>query len=356
MTSIGKGRRGGTANRGTPEQSATLQDVARLAGVSASTVSRILNGHVDSARRDAVEAAIKKLRFKPNLVAKSLRSGVSMTVGVLTQDFDNAYTSRAAKGVEDELMSSGYTPILISGHWSRDGDESDRVRLLMSRKIDGIVVIGGRLSNAQLLDLSEQQPMVVIGRECHGPRLRSLDVDQRLGGYMATRHLIDLGHRRIAHIAGIEYQPDATARMQGYMDAHRDAGLPVDQRLVVRGDFSELGGMRAMQALLDSDIGMTAVFAANDETLNGARVALFERGIEVPGQVSLVGFDGLPASAYTVPPTTTVRQPIYEMGCTAARELLRLLGVPRLNDTPIGPLELQLLVRGTTAPPPRPAG
>jgi LacI family transcriptional regulator len=197
--------------------------------------------------------------------------------------------------------------------------------------------------------------VVAIGRECRGPRLRSVEVDQRRGGYMATRHLIELGHQRIAHIAGIEYQPDAVARLQGYMDAHRDAGLPVDQRLVVRGDFSEPGGMEAMQTLLASGTGFTAVFAANDQSLNGARVVLFERGIEVPGKISLVGFDGLPASAYTVPPTTTVRQPIYEMGCTAARELLRLIGVKQLNDTPIGSLELQLVVRGTTAPPPRSA-
>lgn len=326
-----------------------------MAGVSASTVSRILNGHVDSPRRDAVEAAIKKLRFKPNLVAKSLRSGVSMAIGVLAQDFDSPYASRAAKGVEDELMSSGYTPILISSHWNGAVDETERVRLLMSRKIDGIVVLGGRLSDEQLLDLSEHQPIVVVGRNCHGPRLRSLNVDQRQGGYMATRHLIELGHRRIAHIAGLDYQPDAIARMQGYMDAHRDADLSVDQRLIVRGDFSERGGMHAMQALLDSGVGFTAVFAANDQTLNGARVALFNRGLDVPGKISLVGFDGLPPSEFSVPPTTTVRQPIYEMGCTAARELLRLLGVKQLNDTPIGPLELQLMVRGTTAPPPHSA-
>jgi LacI family transcriptional regulator len=355
MPSAKKEGSAGLSKRGAPEQSPTMEDVARLAGVSASTVSRILSGHVDSPKREAVEAAIKKLRFKPNLVAKSLRSGVSMTIGVLTQDFDNPYTSRAAKGVEDELMSGGYTPIVISGHWSRYADETERVRLLTSRKIDGIVVIGGRLSNEQLLDLSEQQPVVAIGRECRGPRLRSVEVDQRRGGYMATRHLIELGHQRIAHIAGIEYQPDAVARLQGYMDAHRDAGLPVDQRLVVRGDFSEPGGMEAMQTLLASGTGFTAVFAANDQSLNGARVVLFERGIEVPGKISLVGFDGLPASAYTVPPTTTVRQPIYEMGCTAARELLRLIGVKQLNDTPIGSLELQLVVRGTTAPPPRSA-
>jgi LacI family transcriptional regulator len=355
MTSPNKGKRAGPANRGSPLQSPTLEDVGRLAGVSASTVSRILNGHVDSPKREAVEAAIKKLRFKPNLVAKSLRSGVSMAIGLLAQDFDSPYASRAAKGVEDELMSSGYTPILISGHWDRD-DETDRVRLLMSRNIDGIVVIGGRLSNQQLLDLSNQQPVVVIGRECHGPRLRSLNVDQRQGGYMATRHLIELGHRRIAHIAGLEYLPDAVARTQGFMDAHRDADLPVDQRLIVRGDFSELGGMKTMQALLDSGVGLTAVFAANDQTLNGARLVLYERGIDVPKTISLVGFDGLPPSEFCVPPTTTVRQPIYEMGCTAARELLRLLEVTQLNETPIGPLELQLVVRGTTAPPPRSRG
>lgn len=351
MTSPTKPRRKDPANRSTAEQSSTLQDVARLAGVSASTVSRILNGQVDSSRREAVEAAIKKLRFKPNLLAKSLRSGVSMAVGVLAQDLDSPYTSRGAKGVEDELMSCGYTPILISGHWSRDDDEAERVRQLMSRKIDGIVVLGGRISDEQLLDLSEHQPIVVIGRNCHGPRLRSLHLDQRRGGYMATQHLIELGHRRIAHIAGLEYHPDAVARVQGYMDAHRDAGLPVDQRLILRGDFDEPGGVRAMESLLDSGVDFTAVFAANDQTLSGARLVLFNRGIEVPGAMSLVGFDGLPASAYTVPPTTTVRQPIYEMGCTAARELLRLLGVRQLNEAPIGPLELQLVVRGTTAPP-----
>jgi LacI family transcriptional regulator len=154
----------------------------------------------------------------------------------------------------------------------------------------------------------------------------SFSFDQVEGGRLAVNHLIELGHRRIAHIAGPSSISDAVERREGFMNAHRDAQLSVDPRLIVDGDFLEKGGMQAMEQLLARNLDFTAVFCANDQMLIGARLALYRRGINVPADMSLVGFDDVPQLMYLTPPVTTIRQPIQEMGFAAARAVLRALG------------------------------
>lgn len=329
----------------TPE-TVTLLDVAREAGVSASTVSRILNGtaRVASDKRTAVENAIRKLDFKPNLFARSLKTGTTMTVGVLTQDIESPFFNRAMRGIEEGLSGSGYAPIIVSGHWNAK-EEAERIRLLLARRIDGLVILTGHLEDAQIVDFARHQPIVVTGRQLNAPNLRSRQLDQEHGGYIATRHLISLGHKRIAHIAGPRDHFDATERLAGYRRAHEEAGIEVAPELIVQGDFLESGGLLSMNRLLDSGHPFTAVFAANDQTAFGARVAMYRRGIRVPDDLSLVGVDDLPAAAYLTPPITTVRQPIYEMGLFAAHALLNMLGhrVPEI-ELPA----LELIVRETT--------
>lgn len=324
----------------------TLLDVAREAGVSASTVSRILNGtaRVAAEKRTAVETAIARLDFKPNLFARSLKKGTTMTVGILTQDIESPFFTRAMRGIEEGLAGSGYAPIIVSGHWHVD-EEAERVRLLIARRIDGIVILTGNLSDAQIVDFARRQPIVVTGRMLEAHNVRASRFPQEEGGYLATRHLINLGHRRIAFIAGPEDHIDAVERYAGYQRAHREAGLAADPALVVQGNFLEAGGVMAMNRLLDGGTDFTAVFAANDQTAFGARVALYRRGIRVPDDVSLVGFDDLPAAAYLTPPLTTVRQPIYEMGLFAARALLRQLG--HSVEEVVLP-DLELVIRETT--------
>jgi LacI family transcriptional regulator len=324
----------------------TLLDVAKEAGVSPSTVSRILNGtaRVDATKRLAVEKAIKKLHFKPNLFARSLKTGTTMTVGILAQDIESPFYTRAMRGVEQGLAGSGYAPIIVSGHWNAQ-EEAERIRLLQARRIDGLVILTGHLPDEQIIEFARQQPIVVTGRHLEDPSIRSHTIDHETGGYLATRHLIGLGHRRIAHIAGPLDHVDAIERHSGYVRAHQEAGLVIDPELVVQGDFMETGGLMAMNRLLDSGHAFTAVFAANDQSAFGARVAMYRRGIRVPDDVSLVGFDDLPVAAYQTPPLTTVRQPIYEVGLFAAQSLLNMLGHP----TPVVELPpLSLTVRETT--------
>lgn len=305
---------------------ATLLDVARLAGVSPSTVSRILNGtaRVADEKRQAVEAAIQKLKFRPNLSARGLRSGSTRTIGVLTQELESPYFARAAKGVDEALVGSGYTPIVVPGHWNPQ-EELERVGLLKARKVDGIIILGGSLSDAQIIELAQQQPVAVSGRRLEAQGVFSFHQDQIEGGRLATEHLIKLGHRQIAHIAGPEKHIDAQERKQGFLLAHSQAGLTVDPALLVEGNYMETGGVEAMNRLLDSGRRFSAVFCANDQTLWGAGLALYRRGLHVPRDVSLVGFDDLPQSAFMTPPVTTIRQHMYEMGQAAVHALLHAL-------------------------------
>jgi LacI family transcriptional regulator len=332
------------------DQASTMTDVARLAGVSISTVSRILNGsaHVAADKREAVEAAVKKLKFRPNLSARSLRSGSTHTIGILTQDMDSPYFTRGTKGIEEGLMGSGFTPLVVPGHWNRQ-EELDRARLLMARKVDAIIILGGSLEDAQVVEMAQRQPIAITGRRLEAPNVSSFYFDQIAGAQMATQHLIALGHRRIAHLAGPSNHPDAIERKEGFLRAHRDANLIVDPRLIVNSDFLEEGGLTTARQLLATKVGFTAIFCANDQMLWGARLALHQEGLEVPRDISLVGFDDTPQCMYMTPPVTTIRQPIQEMGHAAALAVLRALRGQEAV-TPTLP-ELTLMVRGTTQPP-----
>lgn len=324
-----------------PSTDATLHDVARLAGVSPATVSRILNGsaRVGADKRQAVEQAIERLHFKPNLSARSLRNGSTRTVGILTQDIESPYFSRCLLGIDDGLRGSGYAPIIVPGHWDPQ-EEAERMRLLIARRVDAITILGGRLSDAEIIAFAQRQPIAVTDRHLQASQVMSFEFDQLEGGRLATDHLIRLGHQRIAHIAGPHNHADANQRKEGYLRAHADAGMAVEPRLIVEGDFLETGGIRAMNRLLDLQVPFTAVFCANDQTAWGARLALQRRGLRVPEDVSLVGFDDLPFSAFMSPPLTTVLQPVYELGLAVAAALLQALGQASASPNAFPPLSL----------------
>jgi LacI family transcriptional regulator len=332
-----------------PSSLPTVIDVARLAGVSISTVSRTLNGNKQVAldKREAVERAITQLNFQPNLSARSLRSGMTHMIGVLTQELQSPYFTGGTLGIEQGLAGTGYAPVFIPTHWDPQ-QELQRARLLLARKVDALILLSGNLSDEQVIELAKQRPVVITDRKLTAPNVQSFYFDQVEGGRLATRHLIEQGHRRIAHIAGPFDIVDAAERREGYMQAHSEANLSVDPRLIVAGDFLETGGASAMEALLARTRDFTAVFCANDQMLIGARLVLYRHGINVPQDMSLVGFDDVPQLAYLTPPATTVRQPIQEMGFAAARAVLRAIGVD-IELAPHPPLSL--VVRETTCPP-----
>lgn len=308
--------------------------VALEAGVSAASVSRILNGTagVSDDKRAAVEEAIARLGFVPNPVARGLAGGRTQSIGVVTQAIDSPFYGGAHRGIEDTLSRAGYSPLFVSGKWAA-AHEARCIDALRSRRVDGLIVLTGRLSDAALSAVARELPVVVTGRALKAPGLVALDFDDFEGARLATDHLLQLGHRRVAFITGDLRHPDGKARLRGYRAAIEAAGLAHDPALVASGDFTEGSGLAAVEQLLDAGTPFTAIFAANDQMAFGAGLALHRRRLRVPQDVSLVGFDDLASAVYAIPPLTTVHHPVYELGQMAARAMLQLLDgeVPALS-------------------------
>ena len=310
----------------THEPKVTLEMVAQAAGVSPSTVSRILNGTavVSADKKAAVDQAIASLGFIPNPVARGLAGGRTLSVGVLTQSIDSPFYGVALRGIEETLGAAGYSPLFVSGHWNA-AEEARCIEVLRSRRVDGIIVLTGRLSDQALRQHAKALPIVVTGRNLKAPGLFSLNFDNHEGARLATEHLLALGHRRIAFIAGDERHPDASQRLRGYRSALQAAKLPFVPALVLPGQYHEDSGRQAIEQLLARGEAFSAVFAANDQMAFGAALALHRRGLQVPEDVSLVGFDNLAGALYAVPPLTTVHQPAFELGQLAAGAMLQML-------------------------------
>lgn len=320
----GRARRPGAASAETGK--VTLEMVAAAAGVSPSTVSRILNGTavVAEEKRAAVNEAIASLGFVPNPVARGLAGGRTLSIGVVTQAIDSPFYGGALRGVEEELGRAGYSPLFVSGHWSA-AREAQCIEMLKARRVDGIIVLTGRLSDAALAQHALSLPVVVTGRSLRAPRLYALNFDNFEGARLATHHLLSLGHRRIAFIAGDSRHPDAKERLRGYRAALAAAEVASAPALVLPGDYTEDSGRMAVERLLDSREPFTAIFAANDQMAFGAGLALHRRHLRVPEDVSLVGFDDVASALYAIPPLSTVHHPVYELGQAAAQAMLQLL-------------------------------
>lgn len=305
----------------------TLQQVADAAGVSAATVSRILNGTatVSDDKRAAVDDAIARLGFVPDPVARGLAGGRTLSIGVVTQAIDSPFYGAALRGIEDTLTHAGYSPLFVSGQWSA-AHEAHCIDALRSRRVDGLILLTGRLGDAALAACARELPVVVTGRKLKAPNLYALDFDNFAGARLATHHLLTLGHRRIACIAGDQRHADGKDRLRGYRSALEAAGVEYQPALVMPGDFTEASGMAAVERLIDGREPFTAIFASNDQMALGAGLALYRRRLRVPEDVSLVGFDDLANSVYALPPLTTVHHPAMELGQLAAQAMLQLLG------------------------------
>lgn len=325
----------------------TLDMVAAAAGVSPSTVSRILNGTavVSALKKKAVDDAIAQLGFVPNPMARGLAGGRTLSIGVVTQAIDSPFYGVALSGIEDALDPAGYSPLFVSGHWDAVA-EARCIEVLRSRRVDGIIVLTGRLSDQALKTCAKALPVVVTGRTLKAQGLFALNFDNFNGGLLATQHLIKLGHRRIAFITGDPAHPDANERLRGYRSALEEAGIAFDPALVVPGEYHEVSGSKAVDHLLASGEKFTAIFAANDQMAFGAALGLHRHSLRVPQDVSLVGFDDLPTALYAVPPLSTIRHPAYELGRLAATAMLQLIaGVKPTVTVPVP----QLIERQSSA-------
>ena len=327
-------------------RSPTIEDVAHLAGVSTATVSRALNGGpVAVATRERVAAAVAQLGFQRNAHAQSLASGRSRTIGVVVPDVAGLLYAQMARGVEDLLEPLGMQFFLLTDNRT---PESGRhvLRSLLERRVDGLILIGNLLPSDELKRLLAGGPVAVtIEREGDPTSFDAIDIDNHGGALLATRHLIERGHRRIAHVrvsrrAGRE-------RLAGYREALASAGL--EEGPIIEAEFTEASGYRAGHALLGLP-EVSAVFCGNDRIALGLMRAASEKGVAVGTELSVVGFDDLPFSAYLNPPLTTVRQDARDLGQRAAEHLLRML------DNHAGPartiVATELVVRASVGDPP----
>jgi LacI family transcriptional regulator len=256
---------------------------------------------------------------------------------VLTQSLVSGYFADAMAGIDEALQGTGYAPLIVSGHWHAD-EEAERIELLIARRVDGLVILSGKLKDAQILKLSQRVPIVAFGRDLSSPRAYGFCLDNYWGACEAVGYLIGQGHRNIAFITGPSDHQDALARLAGYRDTLAKHGIKEQQQLIVGGDFQESSGLLAVERLLESGQRFSAIFCANDLTAYGARLALYRRGIRVPEDISVIGFDDLHSSMYTTPPLTTVRQPLFDVGKCLGRAIVKMIGhemldieVPQLN-------------------------
>ena len=306
--------------------SVTINDIADRAGVSKSTVSRVLNSSspVHEDKRKAVMEAMKTLGYQPNVFARSLAGGRSMTVGVSTQSVGSPFYDAVAQGVINGFAGTGYSPLFGNGQWQRDL-QREVIRTLIGRRVDGLVLIGGDVALEDLNELSQKTPTIMVGRQLPGWESRSIFIDNVEAGRVATKHLTEHGHRDIAIFKGNIDHSDAIGRYEGYCKALEEAGIALNPELVYQGDFDSQSGVLGVEQLLTKGTHFTAIFAANDMVAFGARLALSRRGIRVPEEVSIVGFDDQPEAALMTPPITSMRQPGFEMGEAAASALMALM-------------------------------
>ena len=325
----------------------TIADIALTAGVSASTVSRVLSGanKVSEAKREAVLKAVSDLNYHPNMFARGLASGQSMTIGVLTQNFGSPFYDAIIQGIVQRLNKTGYFPIFADGQWQQEM-EVEAIQAMMRRQIDGLIVLGGYLMVDELKELAGNIPVVIVARKLAGYEENCVCIDNVEAACQATQHLIELGHRQIVHICGPMDHPDARDRRDGYLKALAEAGIEPDPELIIDGAFRRQSGVLAVEMLLSRRTTFSAVFAANDQMAFGTRLGLYRRGIRGPGDVSLVGFDDEPAAAFMIPPLTTVRQPAVQLGLEAAKIVLARLKGEQVEATL---LKAELVVRESTA-------
>lgn len=329
----------------------TIGDVAARADVSVATVSRVMNGRygVSESTSRRVQGVVDELGYESSLVARSLRSARTNVIGVLVPGIES-YGAELLKGASAELQDSGYELVVYAG--GMNGEEEWEQRSLS--RLGGTLTDGIILVAPTVRDVRATHPVVAVDSHVGGSSLPTINSHNAEGARAATQHLLDLGHRRIGFIGGRPELDSSLRREEGYRDALRDAGIPIDPDLMQPGNYTEEGAVESAEALLSLSDRPTAVFASNDRSALQVMRSAGEAGLAIPDDLSVVGFDNIPESALVEPPLTTVDQSLQEIGAAAVRALLEILRNPDEHGErdPIRTLlPTRLVVRATTSPP-----
>ena len=329
---------------------ATLKDVAAYASVSIKTVSNVVNNwpYITDETRQKVLDAIKAVGYRPNIAARSLVTGKTRTVGVLITDIANPFFGAAMRGCEDILFQSGYSLLLCNTNEDLSR-ERNNLELLLSRSVDALIMWGTRIGCEELEEIiGPRLPLVTVelSIEPNRPNHANINVDNQRGAALATRHLINEGYTRIAHLAGPEDRVTSRLRQAGYQQAIEQAGLPFDESLILHAAPTIPAGYFAALELLQSQ-RPRALFCFNDLIAFGALLAARELGLEVPNDLAVVGFDDITMDAFSEPPLSTVRIAQYDLGCMIGEIVLKLMQEPIEKPTSyLFPVEL--IIRGSS--------
>ncbi len=317
-----------------------MKDVARVAGVSTSTVSHVINNDrfVSEAIREKVEAAVKSLNYAPSALARSLKLNQTRTIGMLITASTNPFYSELVRGVERSCFERGYSLVLCN----TEGDEqrmNRNLETLMQKRVDGLLLLCTETHqpSPEIMQRYPSVPTVMMDWAPFDGTSDLIQDNSLLGGDMATQHLIDKGHTRIACITGPLDKTPARLRLEGFLVAMDRAGLPVPDGYQITGDFEFSGGFEAMQSLLAQKDRPQAVFIGNDAMAVGAYQALYQAGLRVPDDIAVVGYDDIELAQYMTPPLTTIHQPKDELGELAIDVLIHRIAQPALQ-----PQKLQL--------------
>jgi LacI family transcriptional regulator len=326
----------------------TITDVALAAGVSVATVSKVINSRygVAASTSERVLEVIHQLGYESSLVARSLRSHRTNVIGILVAEFE-PFSAEILKGAGGALDDSDYELLAYTGARRSGGTGWERRYL---SRLSGTLIDGAILVTPTVVDADASIPIVAIDPHTGPAELPTVESDNLTGGLLATRHLIELGHRRIGFLAGRPDLQSSRLREAGYLQALAEAGITPDPDLVRNSDFRRETAREPARALLSRPDRPTAVFAANDLSAIGTMDVAAQLGLAVPGDLSVIGFDDIPEAARTTPPLSTVRQPIQQMGAAAVEMLITLLD----GGTPADPhvqLPTALVLRASTAPP-----
>jgi LacI family transcriptional regulator len=326
-----------------------MKDVARLAGVSTSTVSHVINNNrfVSEQVREKVDQAIRELNYAPSALARSLKIKQTRTIGMLLTASSNPFYSEVVRGVENSCYERGYSLILCN----TEGDEERMNRsleTLMQKRVDGLLMMctETHLPSAEILNRYPSVPMVMMDWAPFEGRGDIIQDNALLGGELATQHLIDRGYTRIACIAGPQDKTPARLRLEGFHKAMASSGLSVPLGYVVDGDFEFQGGFNAMNQLLTLDTLPEAIFTSNDAMAVGVYHALFQAGLRVPQDIAVMGYDNIELARYLTPPLSTIHQPKDELGELAIDTLIHRMGDPDASQQTLV-LTPELVERGS---------
>lgn len=329
----------------------TQKVIAKMAGVSVNTVSRALNNKpdVNAETKHRILKIVKEMGYTPNLVARSLKTGETRTIGVIVSDITNPFFSLVIHGIEDKVQKKGYSIILCNANENYVREEK-AMKLLVQKRVDGILVTPVEKKTRDIFYLQEMKvPFVLVARHLKIPDLSYVVADDVLGGFLATEHLIKKGHRKIMYVAGPSHVTTVQERLNGYKKALAQYGIRFEEELVRFTNAKSEDGYRVMKDVLSKRLDFTAIGVFNDYLALGMMKAVRERGLRIPDDVAIVGYDDIEFASLAVVPLSSVRIPKYELGYKAAEILLNQLSKKHIRSEPQQiAIEPKLVIRSST--------